>query len=72
MAMIMATAGFGELHEEDLAKRVSHCPSTTATLEAVYDGIRTSDLGGSAQTTEFTVEVIRRVRAKLDVWAALL
>jgi hypothetical protein len=40
-------------------------------LEAVYDGIRTADLNGSAQTDEFTNEVIRRVRTKLEVWAAL-
>lgn len=36
-----------------------------ACLEAVADGIRTGDLGGSARTSEFTAEVIRRVRAKL-------
>ena len=42
-----------------------------AALETVYDGIRTADLGGHASTTEFTDEVIRRVRAKLAVWDAL-
>ena len=42
-----------------------------ATLEAVYDGIRTSDLSGSAHTDEFTNEVIRRVRGKLEVWSSL-
>jgi len=36
-----------------------------STLETVYDDIRTSDLGGSAATTEFTDEVIRRVKSKL-------
>lgn len=71
MAMIMAAAGLYSFLKEDLAKRISRA-IYEATLEAVYDGIRTSDLGGSAQTTEFTDEVIRRVRAKLDVWAALL
>ena len=40
-------------------------------LEAVAEGIRTADLGGHAGTTEFTDEVIRRARAKLDVWATL-
>jgi isocitrate/isopropylmalate dehydrogenase len=42
-----------------------------ACLEAVAQGCRTADLGGHAGTTEFTDEVIGRVRAKLEVWAAL-
>jgi len=42
-----------------------------AALEAVSDGVRTADLGGDATTTEFTDEVIRRVRTKVDVWNAL-
>jgi isocitrate/isopropylmalate dehydrogenase len=40
-------------------------------LEAVADGVRTSDLGGHAGTSEFTDDVIRRTRSKLDVWATL-
>jgi isocitrate/isopropylmalate dehydrogenase len=42
-----------------------------ACLEAVADGMRTSDLGGHVGTTEFTDEVIRRVRSKLEVWSTL-
>jgi isocitrate/isopropylmalate dehydrogenase len=42
-----------------------------ATLEAVSDGIRTADLGGHSGTEEFSAEVIRRVRTKLDVWGSL-
>src|SRR5438067_4062642 len=42
-----------------------------ACLEAVAQGMRTADLGGHAGTTEFTDEVIRRVKSKLEVWAAL-
>jgi isocitrate/isopropylmalate dehydrogenase len=42
-----------------------------ATLETVSDGIRTADLGGHATTTEFTDEVVRRVRTKIDVWSTL-
>jgi isocitrate/isopropylmalate dehydrogenase len=42
-----------------------------ASLEAVAEGVRTADLGGHAGTSEFTDEVIRRVRSKLDVWASL-
>jgi len=40
-------------------------------LEAVSDGVRTADLSGHASTTEFTDDVIRRVRTKIDVWSAL-
>jgi isocitrate dehydrogenase (NAD+) len=42
-----------------------------AVLEAVARGVRTSDLGGHAGTTEFTDEVISLVRAKLDAWSSL-
>jgi isocitrate dehydrogenase (NAD+) len=42
-----------------------------ATLEAVSDGLKTADLGGHAGTGEFTDEVVRRVRTKLDVWSSL-
>jgi isocitrate/isopropylmalate dehydrogenase len=42
-----------------------------ASLEAVSQGVRTADLGGHATTTEFTDEVIRRTRSKLEVWSAL-
>jgi isocitrate/isopropylmalate dehydrogenase len=40
-------------------------------LEAVSDGVRTADLGGQASTTDFTDDVIRRVRTKIEVWSAL-
>jgi isocitrate dehydrogenase (NAD+) len=40
-------------------------------LEAVAEGHRTADLGGHTGTSEFTDEVIRRVRSKLEVWATL-
>ena len=33
--------------------------------------VRTPDLGGSSSTTEFTDEVVRRVRTKLEVWSSL-
>jgi isocitrate dehydrogenase (NAD+) len=42
-----------------------------ASLEAVADGVRTADLAGHASTSEFTDEVIRRTRSKLEVWATL-
>ena len=40
-------------------------------LEATADGVRTPDLGGHAGTTEFTDDVIRRVRTKREVWSSL-
>ncbi len=40
-------------------------------LEATADGVRTPDLGGHAGTTEFTDDVIRRVRTKIEVWGSL-
>lgn len=70
MAMILAVAGLMSHMDEAKAARISRA-IYEATLEAVYDGIRTADLGGSAHTDEFTDEVIRRVKTKLDVWAAL-
>jgi isocitrate/isopropylmalate dehydrogenase len=41
-----------------------------ACLEAVSAGVRTGDLGGTASTTGFTDEVIRRVQGKLAAAAA--
>jgi len=42
-----------------------------AALETVAAGTRTPDLGGHAGTTEFTDEVVVRVRTKLEVWSSL-
>ncbi|HEX6701250.1 MAG TPA: isocitrate/isopropylmalate family dehydrogenase [Gaiellaceae bacterium] len=69
MAMILASAallGQGDEEMQQAGRAIRE-----ACLEAVADGIRTADLGGHAGTTEFTDEVIRRVRSKLEVWAAL-
>jgi isocitrate dehydrogenase (NAD+) len=69
LAMILAGASLlmHEGKELQLASRALR----EASLEAVAEGIRTADLGGHAGTTEFTDEVIRRVRSKLEVWASL-
>ncbi len=40
-------------------------------LEATAAGVKTPDLGGNAGTTEFTTEVIGRIRTKIDVWSSL-
>jgi len=69
MAMILAAAallGYGDEQALQAGRAIRE-----ACLEAVADGIRTADLGGHAGTTEFTDEVIRRTKQKLDVWAAL-
>ena len=69
MAMILAAAallGQGDEQAQQAGRAIRE-----ACLEAVADGIRTADLGGHAGTTEFTDEVIRRVRSKLEVWATL-
>src|ERR671939_393912 len=69
MAMILAAAallGYAGEEAQTPARAVRE-----ACLEAVGDGIRTSDLGGHAGTSEFTDEVIRRTRSKLEIWATL-
>jgi isocitrate/isopropylmalate dehydrogenase len=68
MAMILAAAALlayteGTAHAGRAIREAS--------LEAVADGIRTADLGGHVGTAEFTDEVIRRVRTKLEVWSTL-
>jgi isocitrate/isopropylmalate dehydrogenase len=69
MAMILAGAAL--LTNGDEQQRRAGRAIREACLEAVAQGVRTADLGGHAGTTEFTDEVIRRVKLKLEVWAAL-
>jgi isocitrate dehydrogenase (NAD+) len=73
MAMIMAAAAlmhyvaeFGQ-PQADLASRAIY----ESVLEATATGVRTPDLGGHASTSEFTDEVISRVRTKVDIWSSL-
>jgi isocitrate dehydrogenase (NAD+) len=69
MAMILAGAAllaYGDEEAQQAGRAIRE-----ACLEAVADGIRTADLGGYSGTTEFTDEVIRRMRQKLEVWSAL-
>ena len=69
MAMILAAAALlGHAGEE--GQQASRAIREAA-LEAVAEGIRTADLGGHAGTTEFTDEVIRRTKSKLEVWSTL-
>jgi isocitrate/isopropylmalate dehydrogenase len=69
MAMILAGAallGFAGEPAADASRAIRE-----SCLESVADGVRTADLGGHAGTTEFTDEVIRRVKTKLEVWSTL-
>jgi isocitrate dehydrogenase (NAD+) len=73
MAMLLAAAALlhyiadGGRPEADLASRAMY----EAVLEATATGVRTFDLGGTASTSEFTDEVIGRVRTKIDIWSSL-
>jgi isocitrate/isopropylmalate dehydrogenase len=69
MAMILAGAAL-LAHGDETAQQAARA-IREACLEAVAEGHRTADLGGHLGTTEFTDEVIRRVRSKLEVWATL-
>ena len=69
LAMILAGAallGYAGPEGEQASRAIRE-----AALEAVSDGFRTADLGGAAGTMEFTDEVIRRVKSKLEVWSTL-
>jgi isocitrate dehydrogenase (NAD+) len=68
LAMILAAAALlAQTDEGASAGRAIR----EAALEAVAQGVKTADLSGSATTTEFTDEVIRRTRTKLEVWSTL-
>ena len=69
MAMILGAASLLS-HAGDTGERAGRAVRE-ACLEAVASGARTADLGGELGTSEFTDEVISRVKQKLDVWAAL-
>jgi isocitrate dehydrogenase (NAD+) len=69
MAMILAAAallGYGDDAAQQAGRAIRE-----ACLEAVADGIRTADLGGYVGTSEYTDEVIRRTRQKLEIWDTL-
>jgi isocitrate/isopropylmalate dehydrogenase len=69
MAMFLAGAALLRYAETNEAAQVSRALYESV-FEAVYEGHRTPDLGGSSSTTDFTDEVIRRLTAKLEVWEA--
>jgi isocitrate/isopropylmalate dehydrogenase len=73
MAMILAAAAvlhYAATLGEEGASTASRAIYESV-LEATATGVRTPDLGGHATTTEFTNEVIARVRTKIDIWSSL-
>ncbi len=73
MAMILACGAvlhYAAVRGAEGAEQASRAVYESV-LEATADGIRTPDLGGHAGTTEFTDDVVRRVRTKLEVWSSL-
>jgi isocitrate/isopropylmalate dehydrogenase len=70
MAMILAEAALLTFFHDEEAVRASRAIYESV-FETVLDGTKTADLGGHAATTEFTDEVIRHVKTKLEVWSAL-
>ena len=68
MAMILAAAALlSHTEEGQSAGRAIR----EAALEAVAQGIKTADLAGHSSTTDFTDEVIRRTKTKLEVWSTI-
>ncbi|MGH3030200.1 MAG: isocitrate/isopropylmalate family dehydrogenase [Gaiellaceae bacterium] len=70
MAMLLASAAL-LTHIDDGEARAAGRAIREACLEAVSAGTRTADLGGHASSSEFTDDVIGRIRSKLEVWATL-
>ena len=70
LAMILAAAALIGYIDDKRAHNASRAIYESA-LEAVHEGIATSDLGGHSTTSEFTDAVIDHVKRKLDVWSTL-
>jgi isocitrate/isopropylmalate dehydrogenase len=70
LAMILAGAALLSYVGTPDAERASRAVYE-ASFEAIHDGIGTPDLGLQASTSEYTDDVIRRVRSKLEVWSTL-
>jgi isocitrate/isopropylmalate dehydrogenase len=64
MAMILAAASLLSQVSDDSGRAAGRA-LREATLASVAAGVKTADLGGDATSSEFTDEVIRRVRARL-------
>jgi isocitrate/isopropylmalate dehydrogenase len=74
MAMLLACGAV--LHhaagrDDDAALHRASRAIYESVLEATAAGVRTPDLGGHAGTTEFTDDVVARIRTKIEVWSSL-
>ncbi len=70
MAMILAGAALLTYVGTAAADRASRS-IYEGVFEAIHEGKATPDLGGQMSTSEFTDEVIRKVKTKLEVWSTL-
>jgi isocitrate/isopropylmalate dehydrogenase len=73
MAMLLACGavlGYAADRGHDGAETASRAIYESV-LEAAASGVRTPDLGGHSSTSEFTTDVIGRVRTKIEVWSSL-
>ena len=69
MAMILAGAALLSHADEQASRRGAR--SARRASRRSPTACRTADLGGHAGTREFTDEVIRRMKSKLEVWSSL-
>jgi isocitrate dehydrogenase (NAD+) len=67
MAMILAAAALLAQTDDRRGREAGRAVRESA-LEAVAQGTKTADLGGHASSSEFTDDVIRRTRTKLELW----
>ncbi len=70
MAMILAGAALLRYMDSSETSQVSRAIYESV-FEAVHHGVRTPDLGGSTMTTDFTDNIIHRVKDKLEVWQVM-
>jgi isocitrate dehydrogenase (NAD+) len=70
MAMILAGAALLTYVQTPIADRASRSIYESV-FEALHEGKATPDLGGAMTTSDFTDEVIRKVKTKLEVWSTL-
>src|SRR5574341_97188 len=70
MAMILAGAALLRDVGTEEANEASRAIYESV-FETVYEGTRTTDLGGSSSTTDFTDKVIDNEKGKLEVWDSL-
>ncbi len=70
LAMILAGASLLTFVGTPEATRASRAIYESA-FEAINEGNRTLDLGGHSTTSEFTDDVVRRIKSKVEVWQAL-